>query len=229
MKSAAGLLPLVVAGCAASQTTSDADLPRSCTVADCFYERDVRDFDIIDRNTVVVYVGRERCPFVVELQDLTCDATFAPSIAFFQTALGRIDRLAPLESGRVCATTRGLVLYAGIPAPSLLQQQDAFESRLGTRRPDGFPRSDPLGGTFPVDPNSDDICRVTDIRSITDDQLVELLAEANAPPPPVGEGELEVPEEGPEQGSEERSDEPEGSPEPEGDEGQAVESTERSE
>jgi len=221
MKSAAGLLPLLlVVGCTAAQTTSDADLARSCTVTDCFYERDIRDFDIIDRNTVVVYVGRQRCPFVVELQDVTCDATFAPSIAFFQTALGRTDRLVPLESGRVCATTRGLVLYAGIPAPSLLQQQDAFESRLGTRRPDGFPRSDPFGGGFPADVNSDDVCRVSEIRSITDDQLVELLAEGNAPPPPVGQGELEVPDEEP-------SGDPEGPSEQ--NEGQATDPADREE
>lgn len=220
MKSVAGLLPLIVAGCATGgQTTSDADSAESCSVTDCFFERDVRDFDIIDRNTVVVYVGQQRCPFVVELQDVTCDATFAPAIAFFQTALGRMDRLTPLQAGRVCATTRGLVLYAGIPAPSLLQQQDAFESRLGARRPEGLPRSDAFEGSFPVDANSDDVCRVTDIRSITDDQLVELLAEVNAPPPPVGEGELEVPEEG-EKGA---AGEPGGTPEDAGDGEEATE------
>lgn len=223
MKSAAGLLPLVIAGCAApGQTTSDADPPEPCSVTDCFLERDIRDFDIIDRNTVVVYVGQQRCPFVVELQDVTCDATFAPAIAFFQTELGRMDRLTTLQSGRVCASTRGLVLYAGIPAPSLLQQQDAFESRLGTRRPDGFPRTDPFD-SFPVDASSDDVCRVTDIRSINDDQLVELLAEVKAPPPPVGQGELEVPDE-PEEGAD---GEPARSPQRSEDEGNTAEPDDR--
>jgi len=193
MRCAAALLPLFVAGCASGQTTSDAGpIEAPCRVTDCFFDRDVRDFDVIDRNTVVVYVGRQRCPFVVELQDVTCDVTFSPAIEFFQTALGRSDRLTPLQTGRVCASTRGLVLYAGIPAPALLQQQDVFESRAGARPSTGFPRNDPFEGSFPVDPSSDDVCRVSDIRSITDDQLVELLAEVNAPPPPVGEGELEV-------------------------------------
>src|SRR5690606_22333011 len=115
---------------------------------------------------------------------------------FFQTALGSLDRLTPLQSGRVCSTTRGLVLYSGIPSPALLQQQGAVESGAAVpRRPAGFPSSDGVfGQSFPVDPLSNDVCRVSDVRSVTDDQLIELLAEVNAPPPPVGEGRLEVPQ-----------------------------------
>lgn len=193
MKCAAAVLPFFVAGCA-GQPTSNATLPlEPCAVTDCFLERDVRDFDVIDRNTVVVYVGAQRCPFVVELQDFACELTVAPAVGFFQTALGRMDRLTQLQGGRVCATTRGLVLYAGIPAPSLLQQQEAIESRLGGR-PGDFSRPGVYDGSFPVDRTSGDVCRVSDVRSITDDQLIELLADVNRPPPPVGEGRLEVPD-----------------------------------
>jgi hypothetical protein len=197
MRSAAALLPFIVAGCA-SQATTDASLPlEPCSVTDCFLERDVRDFDIVDRDTVVVYVGAQRCPFVVELQDVACDLRVAPGIDFFQTALGSMDRLTPVQSGRVCATTRGLVLYAGISSPSLLQQQDAFGSRLGVGgRPGDLSRPGVYDGSFPVDRTSGDVCRVSDIRSVTDDQLVELLADVNRPPPPIGDGRLEVPEEG---------------------------------
>lgn len=193
---ASALLALHVAGCASGQTTSDTGPADACSVADCFFDRDVREFTVIDRDTVVVYVGGQRCPFVVELRDVTCDMTFSPAIEFFQTALGSLDRLTPVQSGRVCASTRGLVLYSGIEAPSLLQQQDAVESGAGvSRRPGGFSRADSVfGRSFPVDPLSEDVCRVSDIRSVTDDQLIELLAEVNAPPPPVGEGRLEVPE-----------------------------------
>jgi hypothetical protein len=200
-----------VAGCVSGQTTSDTGPADACTVTDCFFDRDVREFDVIDRNTVVVYVGAQRCPFVVELGDVTCDVTFSPAIEFFQTALGSLDRLTPVQSGRVCAATRGLVLYSGIVAPSLLQQQDVVESGAAvSRRPGGFSRAD--GGfdrSFPVDPLSEDVCRVSDIRSVTDDQLIELLAEVSAPPPPVGEGRLEVPEgrEGPEEQGEAEADE----------------------
>lgn len=213
MKRAARLLPLLVVGCATGQTTSDTRLPQPCRVTDCFMERDVRDFDIIDRSTVVVYVGQQRCPFVVELRDVTCDLTFTPAIAFFQTALGRQDRLTPLQSGRVCATTRGLVLYSGIPSPALLQQEE-IAGVFGGRRQSGFPRSDPFEGSFPVDPSTDDVCRVSDIRSINDDQLVELLAKTNSPPPPVGEGQLEVPAEPDEQGVGEPEDAGSGDAEP---------------
>jgi len=213
MKRLARLLPLLVVGCATGQTTGDTRSAEPCRVTDCFSERNIRDFDVIDRNTVVVYVGRQRCPFVIELRDVTCDLTFTPSIAFFQTALGRQDRLTPLQSGRVCATTRGLVLYSGIPSPSLLQQEEIAGTRFG-RRPSGFPRSDPFEGSFPVELNSDDVCRVSDIRSINDDQLVELLARSNAPPPPVGEGRLEVPEEPDEQGAGKPDDTASGESEP---------------
>src|SRR5690606_13678697 len=91
MKRLARLLPLLVVGCATGQTTGDTPSAEPCRVTDCFSERNIRDFDVIDRNTVVVYVGRQRCPFVIELRDVTCDLTFTPSIAFFQTALGRQD------------------------------------------------------------------------------------------------------------------------------------------
>lgn len=206
MRRVAGLLPLLAAGCATSPTTSDTGAVEPCEVTDCFFEREVRDFDVIDRERVVVYVGARRCPFLVEMRDVSCDISVTPAIEFFQRALGRIDRLAPVQSGRVCAATRGLVLYAGIAAPSLLQQQDAIDSAPGSRRPGGLARTGP---SFPVDPTSDDVCRVSDIRSVTDDQLVELLAEANVqpPPPPVGEGQLEVPEEA-EDGGLEESEEP---------------------
>jgi hypothetical protein len=212
------LLALHVAACATGQATSGTGpVAAACNVEDCFFERDVREFTIVDRDTVVVYVGGQRCPFVVELQDVTCDVTFSPAIAFFQTALGSLDRVTSLQSGRVCATTRGLVLYSGIASPSLLQQQDAAEAGAGVlRRPGGLGGSDSVfGRSFPVDPLSGDLCRVGDVRSVTDDQLIELLAEVNAPPPPVGQGQLEVPEgevpereEGPEEGADAAAGEP---------------------
>lgn len=197
MKRVAALLPLLLASCASGPTTSDTSAAEPCDVTDCFFERDVRDFEVIDRSRVIVYVGAQRCPFVVELRDVACDISVTPAIEFFQTALGSIDRLAPVQSGRVCAATRGLVLYSGVAAPSLLRQQAAVESAVGSRRPGVITRSDRFDGSFPVDPASDDVCRVSDIRSLTDDQVVELLTEANVqpPPPPVGEGQLEVPEE----------------------------------
>lgn len=195
-----GLLPLLVAGCAGAQTEPQTGRTiGSCETTDCFFERDVRGFDVIDRNTVVVYVGAQRCPFLVELRDTTCELRLTPAIEFFQTALGNMDRLTTVQSGRICSSTRGLVLYSGIIAPELMRQRESLETTAGVRRPDvraggGFGRSGVFDGSFPVDPMSDDVCRVTDIRSITDDQLIELYAETDAPPPPVGDGSIEIPD-----------------------------------
>lgn len=194
MRCAAAVIPLLVAGCASHQQLgTELATAEPCETTDCFLQRDVRDFDVIDGNTVVVYVGTQRCPFVVELQDLTCEVSFTPAIEFFQTAVGSAGRLTPVQGNRVCRTTRGLVLYTGIVSPFLGQQGPG--RGVPVRRPGGFSGPGPFEDSFPVDPFSRDICRVDDIRSITDDQLVELLAEVNAPPPPIGDGHLEVPDE----------------------------------
>jgi hypothetical protein len=51
-----------------------------------------------------------------------------------------------------------------------------------------------LGSTIDVF-NNNDFCRVRTIRSITDDELVELRVESGMPPPPpVPQGTIEVPE-----------------------------------
>jgi len=57
-------------------------LERACTVDDCFHERDVRDFEVIDQTTVIVYVGPQRCAFKMELHGTFCDLTFAPELYF---------------------------------------------------------------------------------------------------------------------------------------------------
>jgi hypothetical protein len=200
MKRATLLLPFFVVGCMGTPTTGDVGPAERCGASDCFNQRDVREFDVIDRDTVVVYVGAQRCPFLVELEQAFCNLSVAPGIAFLQTVLGSPDRLTPMETARICATTRGLVLYSGILSPGMLGQRDMG---LPGQRRGGFPdtggpigRSSPLERSFPVEPGSTDVCRVTDVRSINDEQLIELLAETQAaPPPPIGEGQLEVPDE----------------------------------
>ncbi len=52
---------LLIAGCASSPTDDTAAIDRACTVADCFFERDVRDFEVIDGTTLIVYTGSQRC------------------------------------------------------------------------------------------------------------------------------------------------------------------------
>ena len=55
---------------------------RSCNVKDCFFARDVRSFDVIDKSTLIVYVGSQHCAFRVELRGTFCDLTYAPELVF---------------------------------------------------------------------------------------------------------------------------------------------------
>lgn len=191
----AALLPsLSLFGCAGSAVDDSGPLAR-CETTDCFYERDIRDFEVVDRSTIVVYVGQQRCPFVVELDGLACDIAFTPQIQFLQGAFGRIDQATGLSSGQVCHTSRNLYVYAGILDPR-------FDPTTGIGSPGAITRPTRPGGqggfgdTIRIDPTAGDVCRVEQVRSINDDQLLELYANEGVmpPPPPIGAGELEVPE-----------------------------------
>ena len=55
--------------CFLVEPSSDAPAgERACSVRDCFYAREVRDFKVVDRDTVIVYVGAQKCAFRVELR-----------------------------------------------------------------------------------------------------------------------------------------------------------------
>ena len=207
MKLAACIPPLLLAGCAGTPTTSDTGPAERCEVTDCFFQRDVREFEVISPDTLVVYVGQQRCPFVIEVDGLSCDAVFAPEVHFLQRSLESTDRVMSVADAQVCSTTRGLVLYTGILSPAALSER---ELPTGGRRGGiggfggigsgggvvgGIGRGDDFG-SIAIDPTSRDVCRVFDIRSINDDQLIELYVEQGITPgpPPVGSGELEVPE-----------------------------------
>jgi hypothetical protein len=162
---------------------------RACEVADCFNERDVRGFDVVDRTHVVVYVGAQRCAFHVELSGTMCDLTFAPELFFRRTnelpdsLLGRgdsVDPFDPFETARrerrdlrVCDSDLTVEVSGGrfTESPSPVVERDRF----GNVRA----RTD---------------CRVLNVSAITDDQLLEfLVARKVVPPvPPMGQGQIEV-------------------------------------
>ena len=188
----------LVTACASqsSRTTADASQPldRACSVAECFNERDVRDFEVLNNTTLILYVGPQRCAFRVDLTGTFCDLTFAPQVYFRRSsATLDVDERA-LASGpravsdKICANDLDVGVDGGAftesepvsPIDQRLptsQRSRVFESgpndRFGNRRSD---------------------CRVRDVASLTDDQLVELLVErgAVAPPPPMGSGEIKV-------------------------------------
>ena len=170
---------LGVAGCAGTPPDTSQPLDRACTVTDCFFERDVRDFEVIDQTTLIVYVGNQRCPFQIELRGTFCDLTFAPDISFNSareletreevilgsTTVGRPSDL------RICSGDLQIGVDGGVftDDPTLPQPTDRF----------GNPRSE---------------CQISSVESMTDDELVELFVAHGviAPPPPMGSGEIEV-------------------------------------
>ena len=86
------VLPFVLAGCAG--TPPDPNLARAPACDQdvrCFYERSIRSFRVLDNRTVVVLVGRDQCPFKLELDGFFCDVNMASFLAF-NDADGRICR-----------------------------------------------------------------------------------------------------------------------------------------
>ncbi|RPI63721.1 MAG: hypothetical protein EHM50_01885, partial [Lysobacterales bacterium] len=103
-----GLLAAVAAhGQRNSKEDDTAATKRACGVEDCFYERDVRDFEVIDRTHLIVYTGSQRCAFHVEVSGTLCDLTFAPELYFNATNQipdgampAGADPFSPLETAR---------------------------------------------------------------------------------------------------------------------------------
>lgn len=169
---------VLVAGCASSPTDNTAAVDRACSVADCFLERDVRDFEVIDQTTLVVYVGSQRCAFKVDLRGTFCDMTFAPELFFY--APGDLQESSgqpgdPFGLGgrglRICANDLQVDVDGGV----------FTESATATQPPDRYG-------------NRRSQCQVAGVASLTDDQLVELYVGEGLvpPPPPMGSGEIEV-------------------------------------
>ena len=74
---------LIVAGCAGTQTADSTQaVKRACGGTSCFYEREVRDFEVVNHTTLIVYVGAQRCPYQVELTGTFCDMDFAGELYF---------------------------------------------------------------------------------------------------------------------------------------------------
>jgi hypothetical protein len=182
-------LALLVAVAAHGQRKKDDDTTaakRACSVEECFNERDVRDFEVIDQTHVIVYTGSQRCAFHIELRGTFCDLTFAPDLYF--SRVGDIDDLDGRPTGvsdpfgtletsrgrldlRICANDLDVQVHGG-------QFTESVSSNLPPDR-FGNPRAN---------------CQISSVESMTDDQLVELyVARRVIPPlPPMGAGEIEV-------------------------------------
>lgn len=212
MKRIAGIVMVALAGCAANPSSDDTGPAARCSVTDCFNQSSIRSFEVLDDRTAVVYVGPQRCPFVVEVDGFNCQLTFTPELRFFQPIYG--SSRATEKTGQICGSRDTLYVYTGVADPALTQgigpleggppatdtlgrRRDSFGDRLGSSRSPTSGVADVTVDTI----NNNEVCRVTDIRSITDDQLIELRVKQGAPPPPpVGQGRIQVPAGGAGQG-----------------------------
>jgi hypothetical protein len=190
------LIGTALAASASAQRDKDDDsnaVERTCGIGECFLERDVRDFEVIDQTHLIVYTGSQRCAFHVEVRGTFCDLTFAPELYFSrinEVPDGRIPRGAdpasdralrdpfdPFELSRrerrdlkICSNDLGIQVHGGRFTESISSNQtDRF----------GNPRTD---------------CRVSSVEAITDDELVEFWVSRGVVPPlpPMGAGEIEV-------------------------------------
>lgn len=146
-----------------------------CEDTNCFNQLAVRDFEVVDPTTLVLYVGSQRCPFKVGFQGVFCDLTFLPGntiefdMADAQRARRAVQPTGRMTDLRICSFDRNV----GIA-------DDPF-SRAG-----GGVENDPT--RLP--------CEIQDVEALTDDELIELYVENRmaAPPPPFGTGQVSAPE-----------------------------------
>lgn len=194
---------LVVAGCAGTQTADTTQAAkRACGGTSCFFEREVRDFEVINHTTLIVYVGPQRCPYQVELNGAFCDMSYAPELYFTDTA----DRTDPKNHPRSNP-------QPGDPGSS----GDAFDVVTNKANTPAFDPRLPAnnlsdlrvctndlsigvsGGVFTQgevetrDSRQAD-CRIQSVAALTDDKLMELYVRKGVvpPPPPMGSGQIQV-------------------------------------
>ncbi len=185
--------------CCLAHPTSDAQAgERACNVKDCFSARDVRSFDVIDKSTLIVYIGTQRCAFKVELRGTFCDLTYAPELVFSD------PKDLPLGEQSGVRNGPGDVSFAQAEDLSLPSQR---RGRASLKVCDNNLGLQVTGGAFTesttaLDPaaprdrfgRAKAACQVSSVVSITDDQVVEIyVAHRVAPPlPPMGSGEIQV-------------------------------------
>jgi hypothetical protein len=91
-------IPAMLAACASTPPDPNRPIDPACDQsANCFYERDIRSFRVLDNRTVVVLVGRNECPFKLEVDGFFCDLTISSFLAFNDS------------DGRICTWDRSFV------------------------------------------------------------------------------------------------------------------------
>lgn len=183
LSSMLSLSALLACTTAAPQEDSD-ELVERCSVGSCFNRLQVRNFELLDKTSLLIFVGSQDCPFLIEFTGPFCDLTFLPGYdipwAFSSATRGNAGRI---MNTRICRNDMNIGI-ADRTFTTAGGGQDAI------RR-----------GTLP--------CTIRNVRSLTDDEVLEAYVENHiaAPPPPFGTGQIQVDEdaeqeEGAEEGGE---------------------------
>jgi hypothetical protein len=199
-------IALLLATCSAYGQRNGKDdteaVSRACGVEECFLEAQIRDFEVIDRTHLIVYVGAQRCAFHVELRGALCDLSFAPELYF-----RRANEVPIIVTGRPDDGLNGgdpTTPRAGNRSsdfdPLELERRERRDLRIcdndlsvqvhGGRWTES--QASGLGTDRFGNPRTD--CRVSSVTSVTDDQLLEFYVGRGviAPVPPMGTGEIVV-------------------------------------
>ena len=188
----------ILAGCA---TTADPDKPvvAACAGVQCFRERDIRDIEFLDDHTLVAFVGPNRCAYRMELDGTYCGYGFGPMIDFVPASGSRRILAGSPREELICLSDRPYVRDPLTDPGAMLGTDIGGGSQRG---PSGVPSVGDLRGAAgrgPLGSNAPeriDQCRVAAITPLSDDELLEVYSEAGAqsPLPPVGSGQVSVPE-----------------------------------
>jgi len=159
-----------------------------CLLSDCFQERQIRDFEVIDRDTLIVYVGRDRCPYRIEVDELYCNLTFLPEVEFFDRRTNRIEavmRGRGQSNNELVDEINDDITVGGGDRGTGNRRVCTYSTSLALRT-QGFAEGD--GGLPPGETS----CRIRSIDTVTDDQLLELFVDEDLilPPPPIGIGDI---------------------------------------
>jgi hypothetical protein len=181
---------LVVAGCAGTQTADTTSAAkRACGSTSCFYERDIRDFQVIDHTTLIVYVGSQRCPYQIELIGTSCDMQFAPEIFFTSLNHRASDPAVPISAeSAIPPSSSPTATIDPRSAERSLSDLKICANDITIGVTGGVFTNDPANGTRRP------ACQIQSVASLTDDKLMELYVRKGvvAPPPPIGAGQIKV-------------------------------------
>jgi len=88
----------LITACASAPPDPNRPLEPACDQsASCFYEHNIRSFRVIDDQTVIVLVGRNQCPFRLEVEGFFCNLSVSSFLAFND------------PDGRICTWDRSYV------------------------------------------------------------------------------------------------------------------------